>query len=114
MAIGREQLVAQFDHGAVTEFEVEGLGVVRLRSPAFGVWYGIVQEQRAHEGSLLPDSVIARTVAACLVDDDNKPLVSDPEEVLRLPPATMMAIYNRCVEDVMQLRKSAVEDEAKK
>jgi hypothetical protein len=113
MAISREQLVAKFDTGAVQECEVEGLGLVRLRSPAFGVWYGIVQEQRTHEGSLLPDSVIARTVAACMVDDLGKPLVADPDEVLRLPPAVMMAIYNRCLE-VMELRSATVEEEAKK
>jgi hypothetical protein len=113
MAISREQLVAQFDTGPVHEFEVDGLGLVRLRSPAFGVWYGIVQEQRTHDGKLLPDSVIARTVAACLVDDQGQPLVADPAEVLRLPPPVIMAIYDRCLA-VMELRSSKVEDEAKK
>jgi hypothetical protein len=114
MAVNRERLESVFDSGDVLEVDIPGLGPVRLKSPVFRDWYAIVQEQRDHEGKMLPDSVIARTVAACLVDDNGQPLLEHPSDALRLPPSVMMAIYNRCVEDVMKLRDNKVEADAKK
>jgi hypothetical protein len=93
---------------------VDGIGEVRLRRATFSEWYDVVREHAKHEGVMIPDSVIAVTVATALAAEDGSRLLSrdEAEYLLNLPPRPLMRLYQEA-KRVLDLSDNAVEAEAK-
>ena len=102
MAVTRDSLLAAAGRQKVTAVEVDGVGEVFLRSPTFAEWYPLILDQAKHDGGPVPDSVVGKTIVACLCDEDGKRLLEDGdvEKVLANPPGVVMALYNACKESL--------------
>jgi hypothetical protein len=98
VAVSRGDLLAGIGDARPQAATVDGLGDVFLRSPTFAEWYPLMLEQAKHDGGHVPDSVVSKTIIACLCDEDGKRLLEDGdgEAVLSNKPAVVMGLYNAC------------------
>lgn len=111
MTITRATFADSIGSPAPKRVEIPGYGEAYLRSPSFGEWYPLMVEQKKHEGQLLPQDLVAKTIAAVLADSEGNRLVQPGNEqsILEQPPKFVMALFTACMQQ-MGLSDEEVEE----
>lgn len=85
---------------------------VHFRYPVFEVWHALVTEHAEHVGRLPPASLIAKTLIACVTDEDGKQLFTEKTvgRIMAANPSRVTWLYRRILETVLKNDNEQVQE----
>ena len=115
MALTEEDLFGEVsDEAVVTVTPPGGTKPVHLRYPSYDEWHSLAKAHWAveKEGKAADSSLIVRTVATCICNEQGKPLSGDVQAaLLKSSPRRVMWLYKKCWATVLKSDDAVAEAE---
>lgn len=84
----------------------------RLRYPTFDDWHEVATEHQKHVGKPAPAELVAKTIAACVVNKAGDPLFTRENlaPIMHANPNHVMWLYNHILQTVMKNENDQIEE----
>lgn len=102
--------------GGIVSFTPPGASKpVHLATPPVGTWIDLVREAQSFDGKTPEGTFVTKTVAACMVDDNGKPLDDGSlrATLAKSNPLIVMALYKKCWDTVLKVNVQEIEEQEK-